>query len=228
METWKTMDINFKYKIIKNIIPKELSNFLYQYWLIQEQSVKDMLISQQTYKHNIWIGNFELDSQCVGHYAKYGDWASDTLLEYVRPTIQEKLQIKLVPTYSYTRIYRKGAFLTRHIDRDSCKISATINLGGDKWPICLDPTGTKSVVKKWYDKKGEQAIIKKNAPKGIKVDLEPGDVLVYAGDKLEHWREPFTKDHCVQTFLHYNEDNVEGRKNKFDNRKYLGQPKFND
>jgi hypothetical protein len=225
---WKTMDVNFKYKIVRNIIPKELSNFLYQYWIIQEQAVKDMLINHETYKHNVFIGNFELDTQCVGHYAKYGDWAADTLLEFVRPKVEEELKIKLVPTYSYTRIYRTGAFLSRHIDRSSCRISATINLGGDEWPIFLDPTGKRSVIKTWNDEKGEQVKLKKNFPKGKQIDLKPGDALFYAGDKLEHWREPFTKDHCVQTFLHYNEDNVEGRKNKYDTRNYLGQPRFTD
>ena len=118
--------------------------------------------------------------------------------------------------------------MSRHIDRSSCRISATINLGGDEWPIFLDPTGKRSVIKAWNDEKGEQVKLKKNFPKGKQIDLKPGDALFYAGDKLEHWREPFTKDHCVQTFLHYNEDNVEGRKNKYDTRNYLGQPRFTD
>ena len=43
-------------------------------------------------------------------------------------------------------------------------------------------------------------IIKPNAPKGIPVDLEVGDMLVYSGCELEHWREPFEGDHCAQVF----------------------------
>ena len=40
--------------------------------------------------------------------------------------------------------------------------------------------------------------------KGTKVILNPGDMLVYKGNILEHWRDEFTGDHCVQAFLHYN------------------------
>ena len=31
--------------------------------------------------------------------------------------------------------------LKRHKDRFSCEISTTMNLGGDPWPIYLEPSG---------------------------------------------------------------------------------------
>ena len=40
--------------------------------------------------------------------------------------------------------------------------------------------------------------------KGIKVDLKQGDMLVYSGCELEHWRNKFRGKECVQVFLHYN------------------------
>ena len=42
--------------------------------------------------------------------------------------MQKKTGLKLVPTYSYTRLYRKGNILQRHKDRPSCEISTTLNL----------------------------------------------------------------------------------------------------
>jgi hypothetical protein len=51
--------------------------------------------------------------------------------------------IKLSETYSYARIYKEGDVLARHKDRYSCEISTTLNLGGEPWPIYLDPTGNK-------------------------------------------------------------------------------------
>ena len=48
-------------------------------------------------------------------------------------------------------------------------------------------------------------IIKPNAPAGTRVDLEVGDMLVYSGCELEHWRESFEGDSCGQVFLHYND-----------------------
>ena len=122
-------------------------------------------------------------------------------------------ELELVPCYSYARIYKYGDVLHRHKDRPECEISTTINLGGDNWPIYLDPS------------QGE-------GKEGIKVDLNPGDMLVYKGEKLEHWREPFQGYDCGQVFLHYNDKKGPFQeKNKFDHRPILGLPsdlkKFN-
>jgi hypothetical protein len=43
---------------------------------------------------------------------------------------------------------KKGMNLKRHKDRFSCEISTTMNLGGDDWPIYLEPSG--EVGKKRY------------------------------------------------------------------------------
>ena len=48
--------------------------------------------------------------------------------------------------------------------------------------------------------------------------LDIGDMLVYSGCELEHWREPF-EGICGQVFLHYNHVNGPfAEKNKFDKR----------
>ena len=41
---------------------------------------------------------------------------------------------------------------------------------------------------------------------------------------LEHWREPFEGEKCVQVFLHYNK--ARGNKNLYDNRPALGLPSW--
>ena len=64
-------------------------------------------------------------------------------------------------------------------------------------------------------------------PKVTKVLLEVGDMLVYSGCELEHWREPFEGDICGQVFLHYNHVNGPfAEKNRFDGRPMLGLPSF--
>jgi hypothetical protein len=96
-----------------------------------------------------------------------------------------------------------------------------MNLGGDAWPIYLDPTGANNVV----DEK--KNLIKPNAPKGIKVDLKPGDMLVYSGCELEHWRNKFKGEECAQVFLHYNNEKTPGsEQNLFDKRPHLGLPSW--
>jgi hypothetical protein len=131
----------------------------------------------------------------------------ETLLMKVLPIMKKNTDLNLVPTYSYARIYEKGHELKRHKDRPSCEISTTLNLGGNPWPIYVDITGGKG-------------------NPGTKVDLESGDMLIYKGELLEHWREPFDGELCVQVFLHYNNsDDKYYTNNIFDSRPLLGYPK---
>ena len=62
--------------------------------------------------------------------------------------------------------------------------------------------------------------------KGKKINLKVGDMLVYKGEDLEHWREPFEgKEDCVQIFFHYNNAKRKGaRDNMFDKRPHVGLP----
>jgi len=36
--------------------------------------------------------------------------------------------------------------------------------------------------------------------KAVKVNLKPGDMLIYRGCNLEHWREPFEKNNVFKFF----------------------------
>ena len=120
----------------------------------------------------------------------------------------ESVGLKLIPAYTFARIYKKGDVLERHKDRFSCEISTTMNLGGDPWAIYLEPSGKEGL-------------------KGIKVDLKPGDMLVYCGCDLEHWRNKFKGKECIQVFLHYNNRKTPGAKdNIFDKRPHLGLPSW--
>ena len=67
--------------------------------------------------------------------------------------------------------------------------------------------------------------MKPNAPKGVKVDLKQGDMLIYRGNLLEHWREPFQGQDCAQVFLHYNNIKTpDAEKNIYDTRPHIGLP----
>ena len=47
----------------------------------------------------------------------------------------------------------------------------------------------------------------KQITKAQKVILKAGDMLVYKGMILEHWREAFIGQDCGKVFLHYNDVN---------------------
>ena len=194
-----------KYSVLKNAISKELAAFVYQYFLNKREVARVLFdqkyISPYTDYWGVWN-----DQQVPNTYSHYADMVMETLLQEVKPVMEKHTGLKLSETYSYARIYKKGDVLARHKDRYSCEISTTLNLGGDPWPIYLDPTGKVS-----------QA--------GIEVNLNQGDMLIYSGCDLEHWREEFEGQDCGQVFLHYNKANSKNaKKNKFDGRPFVGLP----
>jgi hypothetical protein len=208
-----------KYQVIKGALSKELANFIFNYMMLQRDAVDWMTKNNKVNPYNPFIGT-RTDKQVPGCYTKYADWVMETLLMYMIPVMKAKTGLELIPTYTYTRLYEKGNILKRHKDRPSCEISTTLHLGGDEWPIFLDPTGGNFVIDEYKN------IHKPGAPKGIQVDLKVGDMLIYSGCELEHWREPFEGKVCSQVFLHYNHANGPFAKtNLLDGRPLLGIPK---
>tara|TARA_R110002020_G_scaffold80528_2_gene200905 strand:+ start:785 stop:1426 length:642 start_codon:yes stop_codon:yes gene_type:complete len=208
-----------KYQVIEKAISYELANFAFNYFLLKRDAVAWSLRNNHISEFTPGFGTWK-DRQVPNTYSCYGDMFMETLMMKVLPGMQKHTGLRLIPTYTYTRAYKKGDILKRHKDRPSCEISTTLHLGGDPWSIFIDPTGSNNVIDEYKN------IHKPNAPKGNEVQLGIGDMLVYSGCDLEHWREPFEGDVCVQTFLHYN--HVDGKfaeKNKFDGRPMLGIPK---
>jgi len=214
-----------RYQVIKNAVNYELANFIFNYFLLKKDAVKFM------YENNIIFDNGMLgtwaDEQIPNTFSCYADPVMETLLMKVLPVMQQETGLDLCPTYSYSRVYKKGDELKRHKDRPSCEISTTIHLGGDPWPIFINPNPEAGYV--YGEEKGPHKIKKYEPTKdnGNKVLLEVGDMLVYSGCDLEHWREPFEGNICGQVFLHYNHVNGPfAEKNKFDGRPMLGLPSF--
>ena len=206
-----------KYHIIKNALSYELANFIFNYFLLKRDAVDWMYKNNITYDTGL-LGTWK-DKQVPNTYSSYADNVMETLLVKMLPIMAKETGLNLIPTYSYARLYKNGDILKRHKDRPSCEISTTLNLGGDPWPIFIDGTGADTVIDEYKN------IHKPNAPKGTKVLLEVGDMLVYSGCELEHWREPFEGNTCGQVFLHYNHVNGPfAEKNRFDKRPMLGIP----
>jgi|TARA_B100000131_G_C17899855_1_gene525935 hypothetical protein len=185
------------YQIIRKVISKELSDFICDYFLLKRKVARKFFDDKRILP---WVKEWGTwtDPQVPNTYSHYADIAMETLLEKVQPVMEEKSGVKLVPTYSYARIYKHGDILHRHKDRSSCEISTTINLGGEPWSIFLE---------------------------GMQIDLEPGDMLMYRGCELEHWRDAFEGENCVQVFLHYNDaSNPNSRNTIYDSRPFLGLP----
>ena len=205
--------------VIKEAIDPKIANFVYNYFLIKRQVARTLFdtryISPFTTEFGVWN-----DEQVPNTYSHYSDIAMETLLLNVQPKMEKLTGLKLNPTYSYARIYKKGDVLHRRKDRFSCEISTTMNLGGDDWPIYLEN-------KKNVGIPDRKKITVTSDNKGTKINLKPGDMLVYKGMILEHWREVFLGDNCAQVFLHYNDvKSKDADKNVFDGRSHLGLPSY--
>lgn len=210
--------MNEKYIVVKNAISKELADVCYKYFLLKRQTV-------HLKKKANYISPFDLDEgtwndgQVNGAYSLYGDILFDSLLEKIKPIMEDNTNMKLMPTYTYARIYNKGNILEKHKDRLSCEISTTLNLGGDHWPIYVEPDSSKGVLQE------DNTYIPSDS-KGIEINLEPGDMLIYKGCEIEHWRYPFTGNDCAQLFLHYIQAKEENLKLLMDERPSLGLPRW--
>ena len=198
--------LNFKknkYDVLKNVLRDDYCHLFAEYFRNKAQTYETML------KHT-FISEFhnefgtKFDRQVLGAYSCYGDIMMEMLLVNMHALMEKNTGLRLQPNYSYARIYKNGHVLERHKDRLSCEISTTLNLGGDPWPIYLEPSGREGM-------------------NGLKVDLNPGDMLIYRGMDLEHWREPFQGSECVQVFLHYNDVNNPNAV-PYDGRPHLGLP----
>ena len=124
------------------------------------------------------------DSQVPGSFAIYGAYNFDTLLFMLKPKMEEVTGRSLIPTYTYARIYFNGQELINHKDRPSCEFSVTLNLGKTHdWPLYIENNV--------------------NAYSFTPYEFQRGDGMVYKGDLLHHYREPYTGEWYSQVFLHY-------------------------
>ena len=217
-----------KYTVIRQAISKDLAAFVANYFSMQKQ-VYDTCRAQRYISpfENI-IGHYEgRDEQIPETYSQYSNIAMETLLLKCQPKMEEVTGLKLYPAYTYARIYKKGDELKRHKDRFSCEISTTMNLGGDPWTIYLNPDPKAGHCYGPHFGLNRIQMYKMTKDKGIAVNLQPGDMLVYRGCDLEHWREKFKGKCNVQVFLHYNNKKTKfAKENIFDRRKHLGLPNW--
>ena len=196
------MKENFKYKIVRNAISKDILNFVYEYFLLKRKVFRTCLKTKIIPPHLEHLFGMCEDEQVPGtDYVMYADIVGETLLKELRSKVQEETNFgRIIENYSFVRIYKRGNELKKHTDRKACKLSVTLPIGGNHWPIFID---------------------------GKRIDLEIGDMLIYEGAKYSHWRDELKQNTCTQVFIHYiYDDNPDKDKLKFDGRKTLGAFKF--
>jgi hypothetical protein len=122
------MDIigkDFKYKKIKNFLSKD------------EIEICNLYCEM---KHRVNQEKFDEISGTLKSLPNsffYGDALMESIMLKKKDIMENETGKKLLPTYSFWRMYTKYSDLKKHKDRPSCEISATINIGSDgtDWPI---------------------------------------------------------------------------------------------
>ena len=198
---------------IDNFIDKNTANILYHSVQLAAKRLYcvEEFFGVNNYDKGVW-GTFD-DHQAPGDYSKYGELIFDAILNISLEQIEVLTGKKLTPTYYYHRLYTTGTELKKHRDRSSCEISTTLCLGYD----------ISNVDSKKHPNWNWPMFIKDKNNNEIPVHMNPGDMIIYRGCEVEHWREPFWGKNQAQVFLHYNEK--QGNFDvPFDGRPALGLP----
>ena len=192
------------YVVIKDVVDKTTVNLLYSYTMKKINRNFYKLKNNPELYSNTYDMTFGEKDSGVNSLNFYGDEFCETILEALLTKMEEFTGLELLPEYGFLRLYQKDDILPYHNDRPSCEISTTLCVGykGEKtWPIWLE----------------------NNNKTQIPVNLEPGDMLVYKGCDLFHWRDKYDGENHLQAFLHYNDKN--GPHGLiYDGRETLGTP----
>ena len=196
---------------IDKFIDRNMANLLYHHTQLEAARLGYFEDNDIKCDEDIW-GTFS-DSQAPGDFSKYGDPIMDTLLSLSLTQMETLTGMDLVPTYSYHRLYTLGTELKKHSDRPSCEISTTLCLGYNNSNI------DASIYPDW----SWPMFVKEKDGKEVAIDMKPGDMIIYRGCELKHWREPLKATNHAQVFLHYNEKGGE-YDIPYDSRPLLGLP----
>lgn len=192
---------NLGVTVLRNVVVGPFLDYLQIITNVQEAA---MLTTTPPTPENPFPFN---DLQAEKSFALYGTYITDSLLLLFKPILEKIVNKPLEMTYSYYRSYYKGADLFRHKDRHSCEYSATfcINKHNTNWPIYFDThVGT------------------------IEIELEEGDLAIYRGCDLFHWRNELLGPRFCQAFVHYIDANsTDAEYYKLDGRVALGLPRGN-
>jgi hypothetical protein len=119
-----------------------------------------------------------------------GEPSSALLLHLLQPMVARIAGADIKPAYSYAWIYRRGAQMPAHRDRDACRYTLTILVdyapavdGPTPWPLGIHPRGGGAPLEIW------QSV---------------GDAVFFNGQELSHFRPPFTAGmQSTSLLLHY-------------------------
>jgi hypothetical protein len=177
---------DFRFKVVKNFLSQDE---------IELANIYCEMIHRTNQSHySISLFSKVLTNPDTSYYA---DKLTESFLLKKKPLIEKEIGKKILPTYSFWRMYTKFSFLKKHTDRHACEISLSVKIGSDEtpWPIYID---------------------------GSPVILNDGDAVIYLGCESYHWREEFMGDWYASLLLHYVDADGPYKEWEKDKRLYWG------
>lgn len=187
-----------KFEVLYDAISDELSASI----IIQMELLRKVAY----YKSDASESNFYFGDKLVKNsFSWYSAFFTEALSIMFLPTIEKIVGKKLIPTYSYCRIYYPGSVMRMHRDRPSCEYSATLTIGVDGIPWNIFFKEEKS-------------------NRDLEIYMPPKTMIVYKGCELYHWRNECTKEtkKQYQCFLHYIDADGPYKEYALDTRPILG------
>ena len=194
---------------IKDFFPAEILTLLHNYAILKYSNHKKY--NPEKYAHSL-----------IGEYA---DPLMETILDMSTPVIEQNVQKKLWPTYSFLRIYDKCSDLPVHNDRKGCEYTVAICIG-------CDPIDKPYNI--YIGKRDENSDYKYRTNTGtiepLKIEhrfsMLPNNALLFQGqDEGDlHWREECTHDYYTTLFIHYVDQEGDQKEHKYDRRPMLCSP----
>jgi len=192
---------------IKEFLPQQILNLINSYSVLKFSNQR---------KFNI------IEGQSSSLIYEHGDYLMETLMDMSTPVVEQNVQKKLWPTYSYFRIYDKGSDLKIHTDRESCEYTVALCLGADPvdkpYEIFIGEEDETSDYK-YYDLKNRNF---NRYRIDHKFPMLPNNAVIFKGMDKIHWREICTHDHFITVFLHYVDQEGPYKEFKYDKRDSLG------
>jgi hypothetical protein len=130
------------------------------------------------------------DGQVAERYRLHSEFLARFLHPQLIALVSEVAAEPVKPSYVYFAHYQDGAALPRHVDREQCEFSISLQIdyspepkGATGWPLFFESAASRAV---------------------HVADLGLGDCVVYKGRELAHYRHRLPANHTsTSLFLHY-------------------------
>jgi len=149
-----------------------------------------------------FLGNPKDPGNISNSNGYYSPVCFEPLLLHLQSMVEDSVEKRLYPCYSYGRIYRYGSILPKHKDRPPGEYGVTICIDKDTpWDINFEVNGET-----------------------LSYDLDPGDLCIYRGMDYLHWRDKYAGQKQTQCFLMYVDADGPYSEWKYDKRSALCMP----